>query len=230
MTSKYYQQFKHTYLAVDCVTFCFTGEDLEIILIKRDFEPGYGEWALPGIFLEPDESLEECTQRIMKRFTGLENVFFEQFHIFSDPKRDPGDRIVTVGFYALIKVDNNVKKKVSEHKAYWYKLSRMPKLMFDHNQIVDRALESLRQKVKQQPVGFELLPKKFTIPQLQKLYEAIYSRSFDKRNFRKKVLSLKVLEQLAEKDKESSKKGAFLYRFDKKKYLALQKKGYNFEI
>lgn len=230
MALRYYQQFKHTYLAVDCVTFCFTGEDLEIILIRRDFEPGLGEWALPGIFLEPNESLEECTQRIMRKFTGLENVYFEQFHVFSDPKRDPGDRIVTVGFYALIKADSSVKKTVSEHKAYWHKVKEIPKLMFDHNQIVSKALEALREKVKLQPVGFELLPRKFTIPQLQKLYEAIYSHSLDKRNFRKKVLMLGILEPLDEKDKESSRKGAYLYKFNRSSYLSLRKKGYRIEL
>ena len=230
MAVKFYQQFKQTYLAVDCVTLCFTGEDLEIILIKRDFNPGKGEWALPGIFLEPDESVEECTQRIMSKFTGLKNVFFEQFHVFSDPNRDPGARIVTVGFYALIKADEKVKEIVNRHNAYWHKVNRIPKLMVDHNQIVTKALESLQQKIKQQPVGFELLPQKFTIPQLQKLYEAIYGKALDKRNFRKKVLSMGILEMLDEKDKESSKKGAFLYKFNKKKYTELLKKGISFEV
>jgi len=230
MGKHYYRQFKKTYLAVDCVTFCFTGEDLEIILIRRDFEPGKGQWALPGLFLEPDESLEECTRRIMEKFTGLKDVYFDQFHVFSDPRRDPGARIVTVGFYALIKVDEKVRETVNRHHAYWHKLYRIPPLMFDHSRIVEKALEALRQKVRHQPVGFELLPEKFTIPQLQKLYEAIYNRRFDKRNFRKKVLSLGILEKLAEKDKQGSRRGAFLYRFNRKKYQQLQQKGMDFSL
>ncbi len=229
MTSTYYQQFKKTYLAVDCVIFGFTGEELELIMIKRDFEPGLGEWALPGIFLEPDESLEDSTKRVMKMFTGLSNVYLEQFHVFSDPKRDPGARIVTVGFYALIKIDQYDKKQVEKHHAVWRKVGQIPKLMFDHGKIVKKALEALQEKAKHQPVGFELLPQKFSIPQLQSLYEAIYNKPLDKRNFRKKMLSMGILEPLNEKDKVS-KKGAFLYKFNKRTYNELFKKGFSFEV
>ncbi|MFW5886548.1 MAG: NUDIX hydrolase [Bacteroidota bacterium] len=226
----YYGGYQQYYVALDCVIFGFNGESLEIILIKRNFEPGLGQWALPGGFLGQEESLEQGSQRVLQELTGLTKVFMEQFHTFSDPKRDPGARIISTGFYALIKIEEFDKKLVENHNAFWKQIDELPSLMFDHKNIIDKAVENLHARAKSQPVGFELLPEKFTLPQLQKLYEAIFQSSLDKRNFRKKIMSMGILEKLDEKDKLSSKRGAFLYKFNKSKYSKKLQQGFSFDI
>ncbi len=226
----YYGGYQQYYVALDCVIFGFNGESLEIILIKRNFEPGLGQWALPGGFLGQEESLEQGSQRVLQELTGLTKVFMEQFHTFSDPKRDPGARIISTGFYALIKIEEFDKKLVENHNAFWKQINELPSLMFDHKNIIDKAVENLHARAKSQPVGFELLPEKFTLPQLQKLYEAIFQSSLDKRNFRKKIMSMGILEKLDEKDKLSSKRGAFLYKFNKSKYSKKLQQGFSFDI
>lgn len=226
----YYGGYQQYYVALDCVIFGFNGESLEIILIKRNFEPGLGQWALPGGFLGQEESLEQGSQRVLQELTGLTKVFMEQFHTFSDPRRDPGARIISTGFYALIKIEEFDKKLVENHNAFWKQINELPSLMFDHKNIIDKAVENLHARAKSQPVGFELLPEKFTLPQLQKLYEAIFQSSLDKRNFRKKIMSMGILEKLDEKDKLSSKRGAFLYKFNKSKYSKKLQQGFSFDI
>jgi 8-oxo-dGTP diphosphatase len=226
----YYREYKKYYMALDCVIFGFTGENIEIVLIKRDFEPGFGDWALPGGFLDDNETLEQASIRVVNSLTGLHNVYTEQFYCFSEPNRDPGARIITVGFYAIIKMDEIDKEKIRKHNAYIFDIENIPDLMFDHNKIVEKAHEALKNKARNQPIGFELLPEKFTIPQFQKLYESIYQMPLDKRNFRKKIMSMDIIEKLDEKDKENSKRGAFLYSFNKKSYQKKIKKGFIFEI
>lgn len=226
----FYNQHGKFYLAVDCIIFGYDNEKLKLLLIKRNFEPGKGQWSLMGGFLKRSESLDDAAQRILHELTGLSDVYLEQLYTYGEVDRDPGERVISVAYYALIRVDKYQEEIGEKYNAHWFDITGFPKLVFDHNEMVDKALRRLKRKTRIQPVGFELLPKKFTIPQLQKLYEAIYQRELDKRNFRKKILSLGVLNKLDEKDKESSKKGAFLYEFNQEKYIVLQDRGMHFEI
>ena len=183
-----------------------------------------------GGFVEPLESLDKAAKRIVKQLIGLHDVYMEQLYAFGALDRDPGGRIVSVAYFSLIKINKHDRERVKEHGAEWFSLSELPELIFDHSEMVKKALRKLRIRARTQPIGFELLPEKFTIPQLQSLYEAIYDTPFDKRNFRRKILSMGLLEKLEEKEKETSKKGAFYYRFNKKKYGELLQKGLNFEV
>ncbi len=226
----FYKETDRHLVALDCVIFAFDGEDINLLFIKRAFEPSKGKWSLMGGFLKKDESLDEAAKRILFELTGLNDVFMEQLLAFGEKDRDPGERTISVAFYALIKIDESDKEKLSENNAYWKPINDIPNLIFDHNEMVDKALKRLRRKAKYQPIGFELLPEKFTMPQLQKLYEGIYQKNMDKRNFSKKMLAMNILERTNEKVYHNSKKGAFLYSFDKEKYEALLKKGFHFEI
>lgn len=189
-----------------------------------------GEWSLIGSFVKMDEDVSEAAKRVLKEITGLENVFMEELRTYSSPDRDPGFRCISVGQYALIRINEYDRELVQKHGAHWYDLEELPDLVLDHNEMVHDALGRLRRKARYKPIGFELLPEKFTIPQLQRLYEAIYQKELDSRNFRKKVLSLDVLVKLDEKDKTTSRRGAYLYKFDEDNYQRLLKSGYDFEI
>jgi len=174
--------------------------------------------------------IDEAAERVLKKLTGLCNVYMEQLRAYGEVSRDPGRRVVSIGYYALIKIDEYDEDLVKKYHARWFPIDNFPRLIFDHNEMVDHALRRLQGKAQNQPIGFELLPQKFTIPQLQKLYEAIFRKEFDKRNFRKKILSFQGLKKLEEKDWESSKKGAYLYQFDQNEYNRLLDSGYNFEV
>jgi len=217
-------------MALDCIIFGFDERGLKLLLIKRDLEPAKGRWSLMGGFLDPDESLDESARRILYRLTGLDNVFMEQFYTYGEITRDPGERTISVAYYALLKIDDYNKDLVKSYSAKWHEINKIPDLIFDHNKMVNRALKTLRRKARYRPIGFELLPAKFTLPQLQSLYEAIYQKKFDKRNFRKKIIATDLLKKHDEKDMEGSKKGAYLYSFKRKKYNALASKGFNFEL
>jgi len=200
------------------------------LLLKRKFEPSKGEWSLMGGFVNPNESLDDAAKRIVLQLTGMEDVYMEQLYAFGDPVRDPGGRIISVAYFSLIKIKEYDRELVKKHGASWIALSELPDLIFDHDEMVEKALRKLRIRARTQPIGFELLPEKFTIPQLQRLYEAIYQKPFDKRNFRRKVLAMGLLDKLDEKEKETSKKGAFYYKFNTEKYEELLQKGVNFEL
>lgn len=217
-------------VAVDCIIFGFDEEGLKLLLLQRTFEPASGKWSLMGGFLRKDESIEDAASRVLQNLTGLTNVYMEQLSAFGDLERDPGARVISVAYYALININNYDKDLVKHHNAHWVKITDLPELIFDHKQMVDKALRRLRRKASTQPVGFNLLPEKFTLPQLQRLYQAIYQVDFDKRNFRKKILSLGILEKMEEKDKESSKRGAYLYRFNETKYHQLVDEGFSFGL
>jgi ADP-ribose pyrophosphatase YjhB (NUDIX family) len=217
-------------VATDCIVFGFDNEDLKILLVRRLMEPQKGEWSLMGGFVEEGESLDEASKRVLLTLTGLNDVYLEQLYTFGDVNRDPLDRVISVAYYALIKIDDYDRKIVKSNGAEWFKVSDYPKLIFDHDLMVQTAINKLRKRCRTQPIGFELLPEKFTIPQLQNLYEAILMQELDKRNFRKKILSMNLLDKLDEKDKENSKKGAYFYRFNREKYEDLTSKGFNFEI
>ena len=193
-------------------------------------EPHKGEWSLIGSFVDLDEDVDAAARRVLKEITGLERVFFEQVKTYGKKDRDPGYRCISIAQYALLRIDRYDKELVDRHGAFWYRIQDLPDLVLDHRTMVEDALQTLRRKARYQPIGFELLPEKFTIPQLQSLYEAIYQRELDPRNFRKKVLSLGVLKKWDEKDRNSSKRGAYLYSFERNNYDRLLHSGYNFEI
>ena len=227
---KFYTEHDRFLLAVDCIIFGFDGKELNLLLIKRNFPPAQGEWSLMGGFLKKKESIDEAAERVLSKLTGLKNVFMEQIQGYGKIERDPGERVISIAYYSLIKIDENNEELAKTHNAKWFPIDNFPTLIFDHNSMVDKALGRLQRKAQNQPIGFELIPKKFTIPQLQKLYEAIFRKEFDKRNFRKKILSFQVLKKLEEKERESSRKGAFFYQFDQKEYNRLLESGYNFEV
>lgn len=227
-----YSNADKAYIAVDCIIFGFDldEEELKILLIQRDFEPQKGEWSLMGGFLKKDENLDEAAARVLYQLTGLHDIYMEQFGVFSEVDRDPADRTVSLAYYALINIADHDKEVVDHHSARWFNLSELPDLIFDHNAMVEKAMQRLQYKASVQPIGFELLPEKFTMRHLQKLYEAILQSELDKRNFTKKINALDILIKLKEKDMESSKKGSFLFKFDKKKYLKKLSDGFVFKI
>lgn len=232
MASKreYYSEHPKFYVAVDCIIFGFDKGELKLLIHKRRFEPAKGQWSLFGGFVKEDESLENGANRILKELTGLEKIYMEELQSYGSINRDPAGRVISVAYYALIPAHKYSSEYSNQYGATWVSVKDLPTLIMDHDSMVRTGLARLKRQTSSQPIGFELLPKKFTIPQLQALYEAIYQSKLDKRNFRKKILSMDVLIKLEEKDKTNSRKGAFLYRFDKKKYKKLVDGGYNFAI
>jgi 8-oxo-dGTP diphosphatase len=227
----------HTYeyprpaLTVDCVVFGMDEGDLKVLLIKRGVEPFAGKWALPGGFVRMDESLDDAARRELEEEAGIRPSHLEQLYTFGEPGRDPRGRVVTVAYFALVKLsDHRVHASTDAREAAWFSVWDTPKLAFDHADILGTALQRLKGKVRYQPIGFELLPPKFTLTQLQRLYEIILERELDKRNFRKKILSMELLEELDEVEQDVSHRAARLYRFDHKKYKQLEKAGFNFEL
>lgn len=227
----------HTYeyprpaLTVDCVVFGFDEAGLQVLLIRRGIEPFKNNWALPGGFIHMEESLEKAARRELEEETSLRNVFLEQLYTFGAPERDPRGRVVSVAFYALVRPDQHPAKGDTDAcEAAWHSADSLPDLAFDHAEILNCALERLRGKIRWQPIGFELLPKRFTLSQLQALYEAILGRSLDKRNFRKKLLAFDFLVALDEYTSGGAHRPAQLYRFDRRKYDALTRRGFLFEI
>lgn len=223
-----YKSHEKILVAVDCIIFGFDGKQLKALLIKRGFEPEKGKWSLMGGFIGKRENAEEAATRILFQLTGMNNIYMEQLSAFTDVKRDSAGRVISIAYFALINIADYSEQLQLEHEAKWFLLHRIPPLIFDHRKMVMKAKERLQEKVVAHPVGFELLPTKFTLPQLQNLYEAIYEMPLDKRNFTKKMLSLGVLNKLNEKEKKSSRKGAFYYVFDSKKYRRLQSSGLKF--
>jgi len=218
-------------LTVDCAVFGLRGDDLEILLIQRGQDPYAGRWALPGGFVEMDETIEAAARRELAEETSLQEVYLEQLYTFGAVERDPRERVVSVAWYALVNTDEHpVRAQTDAQDAGWFHVDAVPDLAFDHRQILDAALDRLRGKVRYQPIGFELLPEKFTLRQLQHLYEVLLQRPLDKRNFRKKVLKLGFLEELEEWERGGARRPARLYRFDRSKYRALEKEGFEFQI
>lgn len=229
-TKDYYIQKDRMYVATDCIILGFDEGTLKLLIFKRRVKPLLGEWSLIGSFVRLQEDVSEAAKRVLKEITGLENVYMEELKTYGAADRDPGYRCISIGQYALIRINDYDKELVEKHGAHWYDINEVPKLVLDHNQMVKDALDRIKNRARFKPIGFELLPEKFTIPQLQQLYEAIYQKELDARNFRKKVLSLNVLVKLDEKDKTTSRRGAFLYKFDHATYQKLLKSGFDFEI
>ncbi len=225
----YDNHIKH-FIASDCIIFGFDQKELKILLIKRGFEPERGKWSLMGGFVGAGESLDEAAARILFRLTGLRNVYMEQLYAYGEVDRDPVARTISVAYYALIRTDSYEKALAEKYNAKWFAVSKRPPLIFDHDEMVEKALARLRRKTRTQPIGFELLPEKFTMPQLRHLYEAINDTSHDRRNFSKKIRSMKWIVRLDEKDKSTSKKGAYYYRFDRDIYQDLLADGFSFQL
>jgi ADP-ribose pyrophosphatase YjhB (NUDIX family) len=207
-------------LAVDCIIFGFDGEVLKLLLIKRGFQPEKGNWSLMGGFVQNDESLDQAANRILKQLTGLEGVYLEQLYTFGEPHRDPMERTVSVAYFALIDIQKYETQISSDYHAEWFQLKRTPKLIFDQQEMLEQARKRIRYKAAMHPILFELLPTKFTIPQLQTLYECVFNTTIDKRNFSKRVLATGLLIKLADKDKAGSKRGAYYYQLNMQNYYA----------
>ncbi len=226
---KDYSQYTKHLIAVDCIIFGFDGENLKILLVKRNFEPKKGEWSLVGGFVNLEETLDDSANRILNSLTGLENIYLEQLKSYSELEREPTARIISISYYALINTDENIKIN-EKYSAKWFDLKQFPSLIFDHNIMVEDAVTRLRYRASTQPIGFELLSEKFTMKDLQSLYEVIFDEKYDKRNFISKINSMDILVKTDEKDMTSSRKGSFLYRFDKEKYHKKLSQGYLFKI
>ena len=216
---------------MDCVVFGFDDGDLKVLLIERALSPFKGSWALPGGFVRVDETLDEAARRELQEEAGLQEVFLEQLYTFGKVDRDPRERVVSVAYYALVKMaDFSTKAATDAADARWFPISKVPKLAFDHAEILAAALARLKGKVRYQPIGFELLPPKFTLSQLQHLYEVVLETELDKRNFRKKVLSFGLLVPLKETQMAGRHRPAQLFRFDTDKYEKLSKRGLFFQV
>ena len=207
-----YQNIKRL-LSVDCVIFGYEEEQLKLLLFKRALEPAKGEWSLIGGFIKDDESAEDAARRVTTFITGLKDIYLEQVHVFSNPDRDPGGNVLTIAFNALIKIEKHSNELIKEYGAEWFPVSEVPHLIFDHDEMFRIAFEKLRLNATYNLIGKQLLPEKFTLIHLRQLYNEIFQKEFDPGNFRKKVLSLKLLERLDEKDMSDSKKGAYYYKF-----------------
>lgn len=218
------------YLAVDCIIFGFDEEDLKVLLIKRDFDPEKGNWSLMGGFMHQEETLDIAAARVLHNLSGIRDIYMEQLYSFSAIDRDPVERTISVAYYALINLKDHNDELKAQHSAKWFSLKDYPALIFDHSKMVEHAIKRLRYRASIKPIGFELLPEKFTMRQLRKLYEAIFDEDLDKRNFTNKVQALDILVKLEEKETLSSRKGSFLYTFDKAKYDKRIHEGFEFKL
>ena len=227
----YTYQYPRPALTVDCVVFGYDAEELKVLLIQRDLEPFAGKWALPGGFVHLDETLDDAARRELQEETGISDLFLEQLYTFGTINRDPRERVVSVAYYALVDLfHHHLTAATDARNAAWFAVDDTPPLAFDHEQILTMAHQRLRGKVRYQPIGFELLPEKFTLTQLQRLYETILGTALDKRNFRKKILGMDLLRDLDEVEQDVAHRAARLYQFDEAEYRALTERGFNFEI
>ncbi len=232
LTNKYYYGTDRMLVAVDCIIFGFDvkAEQIKILLFPREIEPFQGSWSLIGSFVQKKEDIDKAAARILRELTGLDQVFLEQHKVYGHTNRDPGDRVISISYWSFIKIEGPDRSLIKDHNAEWFPVRNIPKLVIDHNQMVEDALSLMRKNARYLPIGFELLPEKFTLPQLLKLYQEIYQKPIDDRNFRKKILATGLLKKLDSKDKTSSKKGAFQYSFDQTKYEELLQKGFDIEF
>ena len=214
----YYKEFQKVLLSVDCIIFGFDQNKLKILIGRRNMDPGRGEWSLYGGFVRNDESLDAAAQRTLLELTGLRNIYMSQVGAFGNIDRDPGERVVSIAYYALINVKDYSERLRKQHGVEWVNIEDIPQMYSDHNAMVAKARKLIQQKIKTNPVGFELLPELFTLTQLQRLYEAVNGEPLDKRNFRKRIKDMDFIEKTALIDKKTSKRGASLYRFNKKAF------------
>ena len=213
MAKTRYTGYPKIHVAVDCVIFTYDNGQLKVLLYPRNIEPRKGDWSLMGGFVGDRESLEDAARRVLEQTVGLRDIFMEQVSAFSQPDREPDERDISTAFYALIRNDIHNSELVEAHRGEWYPITELPPLIFDHNKMIDMALQRLQNKASHELIGRELLPRKFTLTQLNNLYNAVFQHTFDPGNFRKKIASLNVLLQTPDKDTVSSKKGAYFYVF-----------------
>lgn len=230
MSTLYYQGESKFFVAVDCILIGFDNRELHVLLYRRSFEPLKGSWSLMGGFVREGESVSQAANRVLTDCSGVDNLFMEQVGVYGEITRDLGERVISATYYALVNMASIDVDTLKAHDAVWVKMTELPELIFDHEQMIKDSIAILQRKAATHPIGFNLLPEKFTLPQLQTLYEAIYQAPLDKRNFRKKINSMNILEKLEEKDKSSSKRGAFYYTFNKEKYDDLLNKGVCFSL
>ena len=214
----YYQEYQKVFLSVDCIIFGFDDNKLKILVGKRNMDPGRGEWSLYGGFVRNDESVDDAADRTLHELTGMRNVYMRQVGAFGAIDRDPGERVVSVAYYALINVADYNTKLQAEHEVEWVDIESVPQMFSDHNAMILKARKMMQQKIKTEPISFQLLPQLFTLTQLQRLYEAVNGEEVDKRNFRKRIKEMDFIEKTELIDKVTSKRGAALYRFNKKMY------------
>lgn len=214
----YYSQHSKVWVSVDCIIFGFDGGKLRVLIGKRKMDPGRGEWSLYGGFVRSDENIDEAANRVLYDLTGLRNLYMRQVGAFGSVDRDPGERVISIAYYALINVkdyDDHLRK---EHGVEWVNIDEIPQLYSDHNEMIAKARILMRQKISSEPIGFRLLPSLFTLTQLQQLYEAVNGEELDKRNFRKRIKEMDFIEKTELIDKTGSKRGAALFRFNKRMY------------
>ena len=226
-------EYERPGLTVDCVIFGLDldEESLKVMLIERDLEPFAGVWAIPGGFVRPGETLIAAATRELEEETGIKDVFLEQLFTFGELDRDPRGWIVSVAYYALVSPEKHqIQATTDARQAHWFPVTSLPSLAFDHDMIVATALQRIRGKLTYAPIGFELLSQKFTIKQLQKLYEIVLGRELDNRNFRKKIFAMDVLRELGEMQTGVAHRAARLYKFDERKYNQLIRRGMSFEL
>lgn len=228
--TSFYKHDSKFLVAVDCIIFGFKDKELNILLTRRPIEPSIGDWSLMGGFVDEEESLDKAAEKVLHRYTQQEGIYMEQVKAYGEVERDAGERVISVIYYGLVRLEEFDTSLAKKYDAQWVNVKELPDLVFDHNQMVEDALQLLRYKVSMHPIIFEFFEDKFTLPALQDLWEAIYQMPTDKRNFRKKVVSMGIIDKLDIKDKSSSKRGAFYYVFDEKKYEEFIEKGGRFSI
>ncbi|MBR2777309.1 MAG: NUDIX hydrolase [Prevotella sp.] len=216
--TNFYGEYSKVWLSVDCIIFGFDEDKLKILIGRRQMDPGRGEWSLYGGFVAADEGVDDAATRTLYELTGLKNLFMRQVGAFGKVDRDPGERVVSVAYYALINVKDYDDELRQLHGLEWMDVKAIPQLYSDHNEMVDKALRMMRQKLATEPIGFRLLPSLFTLTQLQRLYEAVNGEALDKRNFRKRIFDMGCIENTGLIDKTYSKRGAYLYRFNNRIY------------
>ena len=226
---KYCYKYPHPAVTTDCVIFGFDGEELKVLLIERGITPYKGHWAFPGGFLNPNETAEEGARRELREETGLDSAHIEQLRTYSTPDRDPRERVITIAYIALVRIQD-VRGGDDAADAGWFPVENVPPLAFDHGEILRDALRRLRERIYFYPLGYELLPEKFTLKELQALYEAVLGVQFDRRNFAKKMQRLDILTQLDETVWPTPKREAKLYSFNIEKYNELKKRGFKIEF
>ena len=216
--TKYYLEHQKILVSVDCIIFGFEENKLKVLLGRRPIDPGKGAWSLYGGFVRNEESVDDAADRVLFELTGMRNVYMRQVGAFGSVDRDPGARVVSVAYYALINVKDYDQNMLTEHDVEWVNIEELPVMFSDHQQMIMKARKLMQQKIRTEPISFQLLPGLFTLTQLQRLYEAVNGEEVDKRNFRKRIKDMDFIEKTELMDKTSSKRGAYLYRFNKRAY------------
>lgn len=216
--TNFYNQYNKVHVSVDCIIFGFEDNQLKVLIGKRQMDPGRGEWSLYGGFVESDESIDDAANRVLEELTGIEKLFMRQVGAFGKVDRDPGERVISIAYYALINVKDYDDSLRTQYNLEWVDINKLPKMYSDHNEMIEKARHMMQEKISCEPISFRLLPSLFTLTQLQHLYEAVNGEEVDKRNFRKRIKDMDFIEKTELIDKTTSKRGAYLYRFNKKAY------------